>query len=82
MHRFGYPTSRDFFSFGKLLKVEERQRNTASNDSAEFLVAALRGNAVIIDTLTQKIEEVFPNEVGEISDLDALVFYCERLLVS
>ena len=34
----------------------------------------LRGNAIIIDTLTQKIEEVLPNEVGEISHLDALVF--------
>ena len=38
-----------------------------------FLVAALRGNAVIIDTLSQRIEEAFPNEVGEISDLDAVV---------
>ena len=63
-----------YFSFGRLLKGEERQRNTASHDSAEFLVAATRGNVIIIDTLTQKIEETFPNEVGEISDLDALVF--------
>ena len=67
------PNIEGFFSFVKLLKGEERQRNTASNDSAEFLVAALRGNAVFIDTLTQKIEEAFPNE---------LVFYFERLLVS
>ena len=71
MHGSGYPTSRDFFSFGRLLNGEERQRK--SYDSAEFLVAAFRGNAIIIDTLTQEIEEAFPNEVGEISDLDALV---------
>ena len=73
MHGFGYPTLRDFFSFGRLLNGKERQRNTASYSSAEFLVAALRGNASLL-TLTQKREEAFPNEVGAISDLGSLVF--------
>ena len=68
MYGFGYPASTDFFSFGRLRHSSPTTRLNFSRRPA------LPGNAIIIDTLTQNIEEAFPNEVGEISDLDALVF--------
>ena len=65
-----------FMSLGRLLESAEGQRNTASYDSAEFFSRRLRENE---RTLTLRIEEAFPNEVGVISDLNELVFVMNGL---
>ena len=44
VHGFGYPTSRDFYSFDRLLKGRKDQGNTASYRLAEFFSPLLQGN--------------------------------------
>lgn len=66
----------DFLCLGRLLESAEGQRNTASYDSAEFFSRRLRENE---RTLTLRIEETFPNEVGVISDPNELVFIMNEL---
>ena len=66
-------------SLGRLLESAEGQRKTASYDSAEFFSRRLRENERTLVTLTLRIEEAFPNEVGEISDLNELVFIMNEL---
>ena len=61
-------------SLDRLLESAEGQRNTAYYDSAEFFSRRLRENERTLVTLTLRIEEAFPNEVGVISDLNELVF--------
>ena len=75
MYEFGCPTSKDFFtSLVRLLEGADGQRNTASYNSAEFFSRRLRENERTLVTLTLRIEDVFPNEVEVISDLNELVF--------
>ena len=66
-------------SLGRLLESAEGQRDTASFDSVAFFSCRLRENERTLVTLTLRIEEAFPNEVGVISDLNELVFIMNEL---
>ena len=64
---------RIFFSLGNLITSAQRQRQTASYDSAaDFFVRRLQENERTLAILTLRIEKSFPNEVELISDLTEL----------
>ena len=68
--RFWLPNREEFFvSLDNLITSAQRQRQTASYDSAKFFVPRLQENERILAILTLMIEESFPNEVGLINDL-------------
>ena len=78
--RIWLPNIEGFFtSLGRLLESAERQRNTASYDSAEFFSRCFQENERTLVTLTLRIEEAFPNEVEVIFDLNELVFLMDEL---
>ena len=73
MHGFGFLMSKNFFSLGNLITSAQRQRQTASYDSAaDFFVRRLQENERTLAILTLRIEKSFPNEVELISDLNEL----------
>ena len=61
-----------FVSLGNLIRSTQRQRHTASYDSAGFFVRPLQESERNLAILTLRIEESFPNEVGLINDLNKL----------
>ena len=61
-----------FFSLGNLITSAQRQRQTASYDSADFFVRRLQENERTLAILTLRIEKSFPNEVELINDQNEL----------
>ena len=57
---------------GNLITSAQRQRQTASYDSADFFVRRLQENERTLAILTLRIEQSFPNEVELINDLNEL----------
>ena len=55
-----------------LITSAQRQRQTASYDSADFFVRRLQENERTLAILTLRIEESFPNEVELINYLNEL----------
>ena len=71
--RIWLPNVEEFFvSLGNLITSAQRQRQTASYDSADFFVRRLQENERTLAILTLRIEESFPNEVELINDLNEL----------
>ena len=71
--RIWLPNVEGFFvSLGNLITNAQRQRQTASYDSADFFVRRLQENERTLAILTLRIEESFPNEFELISDLNEL----------
>ena len=71
--RIWLPNVEEFFvSLGNLITSAQRQRQTASYDSADFFVRRLQENERILAILTFRIEESFPNEVELINDQNEL----------
>ena len=68
--RFCLPNREEFFvSFDNLITSAQRQRQTASYDSAELFVRRLQEKERMLAILILMIEESFLNDVRLISDL-------------